>query len=275
MSHRKCLCSTRDGVQILKPCLDAILAHTSYPNYEVLILDNGSSCPDTLAYFEQVGRDERVSIHRWDHPFNFSAINNFGVQKARGEIIGLINNDVEPLDGEWLGELVGHAVRPEVGCVGAKLYYPNDTIQHAGVVLGIGGIAGHSHKYYDRRAPGYFTRLHLTQNVSAVTGACLLVRKAVYLEVGGLDEENLTVAFNDVDFCLKVREAGYRNVWTPYAELYHHESISRGAEDTPEKQARFRKETLTMKRRWGEHLNNDPFYSPNLTLEHEDFSIKA
>src|SRR5437867_1219482 len=169
--------------------------------------------------------------------------------------------------------MVSHVCRPEIGCVGAKLYYGNDTIQHAGVICGIGGVAGHSHKYFARKAPGYFSRLKLTQTLSAVTAACLLVRRKVYEEVGGLDEENLTIAFNDVDFCLKVRVAGYRNIWTPYAELYHHESISRGNEDTPEKQARFQEEVEFMKNKWGDKLAIDPYYSPNLTRDREDFSI--
>ena len=170
--------------------------------------------------------------------------------------------------------MVRQVSRPDIGCVGAKLLYPDDRIQHAGVVLGIGGVAGHSHKYFSNRNPGYFSRLRLTQNYSAVTAAAMLVRKSVFEEVGGLDENHLRVAFNDIDFCLKVREAGYRNLWTPYAELYHHESVSRGHEDTPEKQARFRKEAEFMKGKWGGQLTCDPCYSPNLTLMHEDFSYR-
>ena len=157
--------------------------------------------------------------------------------------------------------------------MGPKLYYSDGRIQHAGVILGIGGVAGHSHKFYKRDDPGYFSRLHLTQNLSAVTAACLIVRRDVYDLVGGFDEDNLKVAFNDVDLCLKIREAGYRNIWTPYAELYHHESASRGYEDTPEKQSRFQKEADYMKRKWGEILSKDPYYNPNLTLKKEDFSI--
>ncbi|MEF6320832.1 glycosyltransferase family 2 protein, partial [Escherichia coli] len=165
-----------------------------------------------------------------------------------------------------------HSLRPEIGCVGAKLYYPNDTLQHGGVILGIGGVANHSHKHFSRTHPGYFARLVCTQNYSAVTAACLLIRKEIFDAVEGLDEENLKVAFNDVDFCLKVREAGYRNLWTPYAELYHYESISRGAEDSPEKIARFTREVNFMKSKWGKHLEVDPFYSKNLTKDREDFS---
>ena len=171
--------------------------------------------------------------------------------------------------------MVRQVSRPDIGCVGAKLLYADNHIQHAGVILGIGGVAGHSHKYASNQNTGYFSRLKLTQNYSAVTAAALLVRKAVFEEVGGLNEQDLTVAFNDVDFCLKVREAGYRNLWTPYAELYHHESVSRGGEDTPEKQARFSKEVLFMHTKWGTQLNTDPFYNPNLTLQHENFSYRV
>lgn len=269
------LVPTRDRVEILKPCVDAILERTDYPNLELLILDNQSTCAETLTYMKAVSdRDERVKILRWDEPFNYSAINNFGALYARGEILGLVNNDIEPIHADWLSEMVRQVCRPQVGCVGAKLYYPNDTLQHGGVILGIGGVAGHAHKYFHRNSPGYFTRLHLAHNLSAVTGACLLVRKAVFQEVGGLNEEHLAIAFNDVDLCLKVREAGYRNLWTPYAELYHHESISRGADDNARKRSRANAEASYMRETWGEQLDNDPAYNPNLTLVHEDFSLR-
>ncbi|WP_444912188.1 glycosyltransferase family 2 protein [Microbulbifer sp. PAAF003] len=268
------LIPTRDSLDILKPCVEAILTRTCYPNFELLILDNQSRCEATLHFLDEVrATDSRVSVHRWDHPFNYSAINNFGVSLAKGEIIGLINNDIEPINDEWLTEMVGQVQRPEIGCVGAKLYYPNDTIQHGGVILGIGGVAGHSHKYFSRHEYGYFSRLHLVQNLSAVTAACLLIRKSVFLEVAGLDAENLAVAFNDVDLCLKVREAGYRNLWTPYAELYHHESVSRGADNTLAKRRRAQREAEYMRARWGGLLDTDPAYNPHLTLIHEDFSL--
>lgn len=270
------LVPTRDGVDILAPCVNAILEKTDYRHFELIILDNQSSCPRTLEYMQQVSeRDERVRVLRWDHPFNYSAINNFGASQAKGSIIGLINNDVEPINAGWLGEMVSQACRPEIGCVGAKLYYPNGSLQHAGVILGIGGVAGHSHKYFNGNALGYFSRLQLVQNLSAVTAACLLVRKEIFEQVGGLNEEHLKVAFNDVDFCLKVREAGYRNLFTPFAELYHHESVSRGAEDNPEKQARFQAEIAYMRQTWGPQLDNDPAYNPNLTLAYEDFSLRC
>ena len=267
------LVPTRDGYEILKPCIDAILTRTEYPNFELVILDNQSKCPATLAYLAEVSADPRVTVHRWEHPFNYSAINNFGAGIAKGEILGLINNDIEPINSDWLCEMVGQVCRPEIGCVGAKLYYPNDTIQHGGVILGIGGVAGHAHKYFLRHEYGYFSRLHLTQNLSAVTGACLLLRKSVFEQVGGLNEEHLAVAYNDVDLCLKVREAGYRNLWTPYAELYHHESVSRGADDTAAKRRRAQRETDYMRKRWGTQLDSDPAYNPNLTLIYEDFSL--
>ncbi|WP_253868844.1 glycosyltransferase [Microbulbifer sp. THAF38] len=268
------LVPTRDGIDILKPCIEAILSKTNYSNFELIILDNQSRCKETLRFLEEVtSSDSRVSVHRWDHPFNYSAINNYGVGIAKGEIIGLINNDIEPINVLWLTEMVSQAMRPEIGCVGAKLYYPNDTIQHGGVILGIGGVAGHSHKYFCRNDYGYFSRLHLVQNLSAVTAACLLLRKEVFEQVGGLDEKNLAVAFNDVDLCLKVREEGYRNLWTPYAELYHHESVSRGADNTVSKRRRAQREAEYMRSRWGEQLDSDPAYNPNLTLVHEDFSL--
>ncbi|ACX96324.1 glycosyltransferase family 2 protein [Halothiobacillus neapolitanus] len=268
------LIPTRDRKTITEIAVRSILDKTTYPNYEIIILDNGSEEPETLDWFAAIQQeDERVKVLRYDHPFNYSAINNFGAQHAKGSLIGLINNDVEVISPDWLTEMVSHALREDIGCVGAKLYYSNDTLQHAGVILGIGGVANHSHKNSKRDSPGYFARLIVAQNFSAVTAACLIIRKSVYDQVGGLDEVNLKVAFNDVDFCLKVREAGYRNLWTPYAELYHHESISRGTEDSPEKQARFRGEVEFMQSKWGDALKLDPFYSPNLTQDREDFSI--
>lgn len=268
------LIPTRDKRELTETCVRSILDKTSYENFEILILDNGSVEKETLDFFEQIQReDARVRVLRYDHPFNYSAINNFGVRHARGTIIGLVNNDIEVISPEWLSEMVSHAVRPEIGCVGAKLYYSNDTLQHAGVICSLGGVAGHSHKHFPGKHPGYFHRLVLVQQLSAVTAACLLVRRSIYEEVGGLDEVNLHVAFNDVDFCLKVREAGYRNLWTPYAELYHHESISRGHEDTPEKRERFNGEVNFMKSKWGDALKYDPCYNLNLTKDREDFSL--
>ncbi|MFH0264225.1 glycosyltransferase [Vibrio rumoiensis] len=266
---------TRNGKDITKQAIDSILNKTSYRNYEIILVDNNSEDEAALEYFAQLDKHDKVTVLKYPHPFNYSAINNFAVRHANGDIVGLVNNDVEVINSDWLTEMVSHAIRPDVGCVGAKLYYSNDTVQHAGIILGIGGVAGHSHKHFPRDSQGYFSRLNLVQNLSAVTAACLLIRKEVFELVGGLNETDLTVAFNDVDFCLRVREQGYRNLWTPYAELYHYESISRGAEDNPEKIARFNKEVDYMKGAWTDLLTSDPSYNVNLTKRHENFSISV
>ncbi len=268
------LIPTRDRMKITRLAVNSILEKTTYKAYEIIILDNGSVEQETLSWFSYIQKhDKRVKILRYDHRFNYSAINNFGVRNANGSLVGLINNDIEVISPNWLTEMVSHAVRPGIGCVGAKLYYGNDTIQHGGVILGIGGVASHSHKMFPRSHPGYFGRLVCVQNLSAVTAAVLLVRKEVYNQVDGLNEDSLSVAFNDVDFCLKVRDAGYRNLWSPYAELYHHESVSRGVDDTPEKYNRFAGEVNYMMEAWGEALQNDQYYNPNLTKTDSDFSI--
>lgn len=267
---------TRDRLELLEPCVRSILDKTLYPHFEILILDNESIEPATLDFFNRIqAEDPRVRVLAYHHVFNYSAINNYGVAHARGTLVGLINNDIEAIGADWLTEMVSHACRPEIGCVGAKLYYDNDTIQHAGVILGLWGVAGHAHKHYSRDAEGYQKRALCIQNYSAVTAACLVVRKEIYVAVGGLNDTHLTVAFNDVDFCLKVRNAGYRNLWTPFAELYHHESVSRGAEDTPEKKARERSEIEYMRATWADALARDPCYSPNLTHRGEDFSVNT
>jgi len=265
---------TRDGAAVLGQCLSSLFERRRYEAFEVVIVDNGSAEPETFALFDDWRqREPRLRVLSYDLPFNFSAINNFAVSQAAGSLVCLMNNDIEILDDGWLDEMVSLAVRPDIGCVGAKLHYPNGQIQHGGVVLGVGGVAGHAFKYAAGDTPGYFSHLRLRRSVSAVTAACLLVRKDVYEQVGGLDESALTVAFNDVDFCLKVREAGYRNVWTPFSRMIHHESLTRGAETTPEKQARFSAEVRVMQERWGALLTEDPFYSPNLTLTSEDYAI--
>lgn len=264
---------TRDNLTTLQPCLDGLLNRTDYPGMEIMVVDNASTQPRVREYLARCAARGDITLRRDERAFNFSAINNRAVAQVHTDIVVLLNDDVEPINSDWLREMVSHAVRPEIGCVGAKLLYRDDTVQHGGVVLGIGGVAGHSHKYYPASAPGYFGRLQLVQNYSAVTAACLAVRRSLYLAAGGLDEEHLPIAFNDVDFCLRVQAAGYRNLWTPHALLYHHESKSRGAEDTPEKQARFRDEQAFMQQRWGAWLTTDPCYSPNLSLRIEDFSI--
>lgn len=263
---------TRDKVDILQTCVESIQQGTDYAAWEVLIVDNDSREPQTLAWFEKAQQDPRVRVLSYPGPFNYSAINNFAVQHAKGEVVVLLNNDIEVISRDWLAEMVGHALRPEIGAVGAKLLYPNGMVQHAGVVLGIGGVAGHVHRYLGGTEPGYDFRAVATQNYSVVTAACLTVRKSVYEEAGGLDAVHLKVAFNDVDFCWRLITLGYRNVFTPHALLYHHESLSRGHDDTPEKKAIFEQEFSYMKASLGSIM--DPAYNPNLSLEFEDFSLK-
>jgi O-antigen biosynthesis protein len=264
---------TRNGLKFLRTCIDSIIKKTTYSNYEIIIVDNGSDDPETLQYFNQLKKENNISVLRDNRPFNYPALNNKAVKYANGKIIGLLNNDLEVISPDWLSEMVSHALRPEIGAVGAKLLYPNDTIQHGGVITGNAYIAMHAHKHFPRYDSGYFGRSILIQSFSAVTAACLVVRKSVYNEVHGLDEKNLAVAFNDVDFCLRLGEKGYRNIFTPYAVLYHHESATRGYEDTPEKILRLNKETAFLKKRWGKKLLNDPAYNPNLTLVYENFSF--
>jgi glycosyltransferase involved in cell wall biosynthesis len=266
---------TRDRVEILKKCIESIQQKTDYENWEMLVVDNQSVEPQTHTYFEQIQRDTRIKVIRYEKPFNYSAMNNYAVQFSQGEILALLNNDVEVITGEWLSEMVSHAMRPEIGAVGAKLLYSNGLVQHAGVILGIGGVAGHAHKYLKGCDHGYCHRAIISQNLSAVTGACLVVRKSIHEEVGGLNEVSLAVAFNDIDFCLKLLAAGYQNIYTPYAKLYHHESISRGHNDTPEKHAVYAQELDYMKNSWGDRLKLDPAYNPNLTLEFENFFLRS
>jgi len=263
---------TRNGLRFLRRCVESIFEKTTYPRYEIVLVDNGSDDPQTLRYLESIQGDPKIRIIRDDRAFNYSQLINSALRSASGTVIGLLNDDLEVITPDWLSEMVSHAQRPEVGAVGARLWYPNDTLQHAGIILGIRGVAGHAHRNLKRGGKGYFGRASLIQSFCAVTAACLVVRKEVFQKVGGFNEA-LQVAFNDVDFCLRLREAGYRNIYTPYAELYHHESATRGDEDTAEKQLRFSKESTYMKQRWGDLLLNDPAYSPNLTLEYQDFSL--
>jgi GT2 family glycosyltransferase len=262
---------TRDRVDLLGRCIASLRDRTTYRNYSVCVIDNGSVEPETHCFLDRE-RQRGLKVIRDDSPFNFSALNNRAARDSDADYLVLMNNDIEVVSPDWIDEMIGHAIQPRVGAVGARLWYPDGHLQHGGVIVGLGGVAGHAHKWLPRRNVGYFARAVLQQQFSAVTGACLMISRSIYLEVGGLDE-TLRVAFNDVDFCLRLVERGYRNVWTPYAEFIHHESASRGAETTPDKQARFFAETSLMKERWGTPRYNDPAYSPNLTLATEDFAM--
>jgi glycosyltransferase involved in cell wall biosynthesis len=263
---------TRDQVSSLNQCLDGIFQKTDYRTYEVIVLDNGSSDAETLEFFETLRKREGIRVERIEGEFNYSRLNNRGVELARGSFVALLNNDVEVINDDWLTEMVSRAMQPKVAIVGARLWYPNGTLQHGGVILGAGGIAGHALVGLRRFQPGYFARAHLAQNVSAVTTACAVVRRDAYMQIGGFDE-NLAVTFNDVDFCLRLREAGYWIVWTPHAELIHHESASRGCDDSAPKQMRFLAEVAYMKSKWGDILQRDPFYNQNLSLDENLFTL--
>ena len=265
----------KDHIEDLKRCMDSIDQKSSYKNYEYIIVENNSTDEKTFQYYKNLEEENpKVHVVYWDKEFNYSAINNYGATFAKGEYILLLNNDTEIINETCLEELLGYCMRSDVGAVGARMYYEDDTIQHAGVVIGFGGIAGHCFVLQPRGTTGYCHRIICAQDYSAVTAACMLVKKSAFDEVGGLTEE-LAVAFNDIDFCMKLREAGYLIVYNPYAELYHYESKSRGLEDTPEKVARFNKEMQIFERRWPDILRNgDPYYNPNLTLKSQDFSLR-
>ena len=265
----------KDHIEDLKRCMDSIDQKSSYKNYEYIIVESNSTDEKTFQYYKNLEEENpKAHVVYWDKEFNYSAINNYGVTFAKGEYILLLNNDTEIINETCLEELLGYCMRSDVGAVGARMYYEDDTIQHAGVVIGFGGIAGHCFVLQPRGTTGYCHRIICAQDYSAVTAACMLVKKSAFDEVGGLTEE-LAVAFNDIDFCMKLREAGYLIVYNPYAELYHYESKSRGLEDTPEKVARFNKEMQIFERRWPDILRNgDPYYNPNLTLKSQDFSLR-
>jgi GT2 family glycosyltransferase len=267
----------KDKPELLLTCIGSILKKTTYSNYEIIGISNNSEDRETFKAMESLQQlDSRVSFYEYNIPFNYSKINNHAVfTYAKGEHIILLNNDIEIISEDWIDSMLEHSQRDEVGCVGAKLYYPNDTIQHAGVIIGIGGVAGHSHKGFSRSQYGYFFLLTCIQNVSSVTGACLMIKKNLYEEFGGFNEFDLPIAFNDIDFCLRLIKAGYLNIFTPYAEAYHHESVTRGYEDTKEKVERFQGEVRYMLEKHADYIGSgDPYYNPNLTLEKEDFSLK-
>lgn len=265
---------TKDQLQLLQACIKSILEKTNYANYEIIIVNNNSQQHETLVWLNSIQAEStKIKVLNYQQVFNYSAINNFAVKKAQGSIIGLVNNDIEVINTEWLDEMVSHACRTDIGCVGAKLYYPDGRIQHAGVILGSGGGSGHAHRYYPRNAEGYLGRLKLVQNFTAVTGACLLVRKSLYEAVGGLNEKDLPIAWSDIDLCLKIQQLGYRNLWTPYAELYHHESVSRGRDRTKQQRKRYLAEKAYMYRTWKALMYQDPCYNSNLTVMGEGFSL--
>ena len=266
---------TRDGVGYVRQCIKSIYENTTYQRYEILLVDNDSTDPASLELFRWLEHEGLVRLIRRSGHFNYSSINNAAVRVAGGEVICLLNNDAEVITPDWLEEMVGCLLQPGVGAVGAKLLYPDRSVQHAGAILGIGGVAGHGHKHAPPDSHGYFSRLAVAHEVGAVTGACLLTRRDLWLELGGLDAEWLPVAFNDIDYCLRVRQAGYRVVFTPHAEMFHHESKTRGLDDTPQKLERLANEAAFMMSRWGETLLADPSFNPNLSLASEQFELSS
>ena len=264
----------KDEKETLKKCLESIWKKTSYPNYEIILVENNSTTQEIRDYYKELDGKKRVRVVYWDKEFNYSAINNFGISYAKGEYILCLNNDITVISPDWLEELLANCQRPEVGIVGARLYYPDNTIQHAGIVLGMGGCAGSLFVGLARSRGGYLHKAALQQDLSAVTAACFMVKKEVFEKVGGF-EEKLAVAFNDVDFCLKVRHAGYLVVYDPFAELYLHESKSRGYENTEAKKRRFQEEIEYMRCHWMPDILRDPYYNENLSLKASDYSLRS
>lgn len=259
----------KDKKDVLETCINSILKKTTYQNYEILLVDNQSQMLETQEYVKSVANGRHIKLLQYDKPFNYAAINNFAAKKANGEVLVLLNNDTEVISPDWIEAMLEHAEREEVGAVGAKLLYPNNTLQHAGVLVGVGGIANHAFSRHNNLDHGYFGQVDVIKNYSAVTAACVMVRKEVYEELGGLDEQNLAVAFNDVDFCLRLRQKGYLVIYTPYATLYHHESLSRGYDVNM-------KEVQYMQNKYGDLIRKgDPYYNPNLTRERLDFSLRC
>ena len=268
---------TKNGMEILKRAVDSILEKTTYSNYEIMIVNNQSDDPATISYFKEIVKNPKVHVMDYNKPFNYAAINNEAVKAVKGEVICLLNNDTEVISPDWLTEMVGQALRKDVGAVGAKLYFPDNTIQHGGVVLGGGYFKGTVARHFLIRMPrntqGYFGRAQLVHDVSAVTAACLVTRREIYQRVGGMDEKELKVAYNDIDFCLRLRQKGLLIVWTPYAELYHHESATRGKDDTAERIEHLNGEAAVVRMRWSAQLREDPYYSPNLDMIRANFEL--
>ena len=264
----------KDHLQELKTCVSSVIEKSSYTNYEILIVENGSTNDAVLDYYEQLKERPNVRILQWNQEFNYSAINNFAVKQAAGDYLLFLNNDTEVISENWIEEMLMFAQRKDVGAVGAKLYFKDGSVQHAGIILGLGGAAGHSHYAVPKDNLGYMGRLYYAQNYTAVTAACMMVSKEKFNLAGGFDE-NLKIALNDVDFCLKLREKEFVNVFTPFAELYHYESKSRGNDNLGENKQRFEQETALFKERWKAQLEaGDPYYNPNLSLENQNFSLK-
>ena len=264
---------TRDQGTLLRQCVESVLEKTTYPRFELLLVDNRSADPEALAYLAKIAAHPAVRVLRHDRPFNYSTINNLAAGSAGGEVLCLLNNDTEVISPDWLEELVGHLAREGVGAVGAKLYYPDGHVQHAGVAVGPGGCTNHLHVHLARAEPGYCSRAVVAQESSAVTAACLVTWKRLYQRLSGLNEEMFTVAFNDVDYCLRLQEAGYRVIFTPHAELYHHESATRGTDESLRRRLRDRRELKYMRARWSERMKHDPYYNPNLSYRRPDFSL--
>lgn len=265
----------KDNVGILKRCIDSIQSKSTYRNYEVIIVENNSKEPDTFAYYKSIDGKDGISVIYWEEEFNYSRINNYGIMHAKGDYIVCLNNDISVITPDWMEELLGNCQRKEVGITGARLYFPDNTIQHAGIVVGMGGSAGSMFVGMSRNRTGYMHKAAIQQNLSAMTAACFMVKRQAFEQAGGFDEK-LAVAFNDVDFCLRVRQAGYLVVYNPDAQMYHDESKTRGYEDTPEKQARFQKEKDYLRSRWPEIMEQgDPYYNRNLSLEKCDYTIQA
>jgi len=264
---------SKNNAKLLQTCVGSIIEKTSYSNYEVIIIDNGSTEEDALTLLDSLNKKKRIRVLANSIPFNFSTLNNWASERAEGEVLLFLNNDMEVIEEDWLRELVSHAMRQNVGPVGTKLLYPDDYIQHAGMIMGIAGIAGHAFKFLHRQNPGHIGRVGIIQNYSAVTAACMAIRKSVLKELGGFDGDNFGTAYNDADLCLRAWQNGYRTVYTPYATLYHHESASRGLENNTEKKERWQKEADAFKERWAAAIENDPFYNPAFSLLTEDFSL--
>ncbi len=264
---------TKDHVEDLKRCIMSILEKTTYANYEIIVVDNQSVRTETMKYYEQIKQNRRIKVIYWDEPFNYSRINNEAVKCSKGDVLVFLNNDTEIITPQWLEEITAPLInRDDIGVVGVKLYYFDDTIQHCGVILGIGGVAAHIYSGKNKKENGYMKRIVCQQNYSAVTAACLAIKKEQFLLIGGFNEE-LAVAFNDIDLCLKIIEYGKRVYYNPLVELYHYESKSRGSDDNPIKKARYHQEYAYMKNRWHSVLDDDPNYNLNLTKRRLDFMI--